>query len=234
MSKRLTQEYIEEYFNKYGYEVLCLYKSNKQKLKLKCPNGHITEALSYDSFRRGNCRCPECKPRFKYSFEDIILEFRKEGYQVISDKESYKNCGTKLETICPNGHIHKTSYHHFKEGRRCPKCKTIFKGEEKIKEYLDKNNINYIEQHRFKDCKYKNTLAFDFYLPNYNCCIEYDGRQHYYISEYFGGQNGFIDTKIRDTIKNIYCDKNNIRLVRIPYWEFNNIEDILAKEINQE
>lgn len=140
----------------------------------------------------------------------------------------------KLETICPNGHIHKTSYHHFKEGRRCPKCKTIFKGEEKIKEYLDKNNINYIEQHRFKDCKYKNTLAFDFYLPDYNCCIEYDGRQHYYISEYFGGQNGFIDTKIRDTIKNIYCDKNNIRLVRIPYWEFNNIEDILAKEINQE
>ena len=40
------------------------------------------------------------------------------------------------------------------------------------------------------------------------------------------------DRKIRDTIKNIYCQQNNIKLIRIPYWDFNNIEQILKQELN--
>ena len=68
-------------------------------------------------------------------------------------------------------------------------------------------------------------------MPKYNICIEYDGRQHFEIVKKFGGLEGFIDTKIRDTIKNTYCKKNNIKLIRIPYWDFDNIEKILHKEI---
>ena len=74
--------------------------------------------------------------------------------------------------------------------------------------------------------------CFWFYLPDYNLLIEYDGRQHFEISEYFGGYEGFINTKIRDTIKNIYCRNNNIDLLRIPYWEFDNIENILIDKLN--
>ena len=232
MSRKHTQEGIEEYFKKYGYKLLCEYRNNKQKLKLKCPKGHVTEKLTYDSFSRGNCRCPECKPRFKYSYDEVVIEFEKEGYKVISSESDYKNCGSKLKTMCPNGHIHNISYNHFKNGRKCPKCKTIFKGEEFIQNILTNNSICFIEQYRFEDCKWKNTLAFDFYLPDYNLLIEYDGRQHFEISEYFGGYEGFINTKIRDTIKNIYCRNNNIDLLRIPYWEFDNIENILIDKLN--
>lgn len=73
-------------------------------------------------------------------------------------------------------------------------------------------------------------MLFDFYLPKYNCCIEYDGRQHFEIIERFGGLDGFINTKFRDTYKNWYCEKNNIKMIRISYKDYENIEEILNKE----
>ena len=234
MSKRLSQEYVENYFRKHRYELLCEYKSNKQRLKLKCPEGHITEQVTYDSFKRGNCRCPKCKPRFKHSYEDAKECFEKEGYVLITSKEEYINVGTKLKTICPNGHEYIVSYGHFLGGNRCTKCKMVSKGERIISKYLNKRGILFKEQYRFYNCRFKNTLPFDFYLPNLNTLIEFDGEQHYKISEYFGGLNGFVDTKIRDTIKNRYCEENNINLIRIPYWELDNIEQILNEKLNHE
>ena len=72
-------------------------------------------------------------------------------------------------------------------------------------------------------------MPFDFYLPQYNICIEYDGEFHYKM---IMGYDEFINQKIRDTIKTVYCKENNIKLIIIPYWEFNNIENILIKELN--
>ena len=86
-------------------------------------------------------------------------------------------------------------------------------------------------QYKFDDCKFKYVLPFDFYLPQYNCCIEFDGEQHYKIIKHFGGFDKFVDTKIRDTIKNEYCKNNDIKLIRISYWNFNNIEKILKNEL---
>ena len=74
-------------------------------------------------------------------------------------------------------------------------------------------------------------MPFDFYLPDYNLLIEFDGIQHYEIRGHFGGYDGFVDTKIRDTIKNIYCKDNNIDLLRIPYWDYKNIENILVNKL---
>lgn len=64
-------------------------------------------------------------------------------------------------------------------------------------------------------------------------CIEYDGEQHF-LKGCFGDTNGqvLLETQKRDNIKTQYCLDNNIKLVRIPYWEFNNIENILKQAIN--
>ena len=51
------------------------------------------------------------------------------------------------------------------------------------------------------------------------------------LSEEYKNLDTFISIKIRDTIKNMYCDKNNLNLIRIPYWEINNIEEILNNKI---
>ena len=70
-------------------------------------------------------------------------------------------------------------------------------------------------------------MQFDFYIPNLNLCIEYDGKQHFEPINYFGGIDSFNKQIIKDSIKNDFCHKNNIKLMRIPYYEFNNIEKIL-------
>ena len=57
--------------------------------------------------------------------------------------------------------------------------------------------------------------------------ITSDGEQHFKPMRIFGGENGFKETKKRDGIKDTYCKKNNIPLLRIPYWEKDIIENIL-------
>ncbi len=54
----------------------------------------------------------------------------------------------------------------------------------------------------FDKCKYINKLTFDFYLPDYNLCIEFDGRQHFEPVEHFGGQKEFESCVKRDNLKN--------------------------------
>lgn len=102
-------------------------------------------------------------------------------------------------------------------GKGCPKCSES-KGEREIRQLLDSNEIVYESQMIFDGCFDIKPLPFDFYLPEYNLCIEYDGEQHYRPIEYFGGQKAFELRKKHDQIKNEYCKNNNIRLVRIPYF----------------
>ena len=98
--------------------------------------------------------------------------------------------------------------------------------------FFDDNNIAYVSQYRFEDCKNIRTLPFDFYLPDYNICVEYDGELHYKSVDYFGGEKALQDTQMRDDIKTQYCINNNIHLIRIPYWEFENINTILSSELH--
>jgi len=105
-------------------------------------------------------------------------------------------------------------------------------GERKIANYLNKNKIDYVYQKRYDDCKNKSTLPFDFYLPDYNTIIEFDGYQHYYEVKMFGKLSRI---QKHDKIKNNYCKENNINLLRIPYWELENetIEKTIDVELNK-
>ena len=97
-------------------------------------------------------------------------------------------------------------------------------------------NISYIPQYTFNDCIYRLPLRFDFAIFNNSkllYLIEYDGKQHCEPVDYFGGQDGFELTKKRDSIKNEYCKHNNIDLIRIPFFEFKNIDNILTDYLNK-
>lgn len=231
-SQKLKYEDIKEYIESNGDQLLSTeYINARQDLKIKCSKGHIYNMKWYN-YKTGY-RCPSCgiersKEKQKYSYQYVREYIKNQGDELLSTE--YINCKTKLKIKCSKGHIYSVTFDNYKMGYRCPICK-ISKGENKIKNILDKYKINYIQQYKLEDCRFKRSLPFDFYLPNYNLLIEYDGIQHYKIVERFDGYNGFIDTKIRDTIKNIYCKDNNIKLIRIPYWEKNNIENILIKEL---
>ena len=96
-------------------------------------------------------------------------------------------------------------------------CGKISHGEYCIMSILKENNIRFTKQYKFNDCKNKLPLPFDFYLPDYNACIEYDGKQHFEPVSYFGGEDEFIRRKHNDKIKTKYCFQNNILLIRVPY-----------------
>lgn len=100
-------------------------------------------------------------------------------------------------------------------------------GERLIKTYLDENKIYYQREKKFKTCINIKELPFDFYLPDYNVCIEYDGELHYRPSVMFGGDIAFNKTKVNDSIKTKWCCENNIKLLRIHYLKKSKINKIL-------
>ena len=224
---KYTYEYVKEYIENEGYELLSTdYKNNKSKIKIKCPNGHISE-VRFDVFKRGH-RCGICANNVTFSQNEVSSFLENEGYKLLSD---YKNINEKIKLECPNGHIYEQRFGDFKNGHRCPQCANVYKGEKKIEEILNKLNIKYIQQYTYKDCKNSKKLRFDFYLSEYNILIEYDGVQHFKPVKRFRGEIGFAETIYNDATKNSYCEDNNIKLIRIPYWEFNNIENILKNNL---
>lgn len=89
-----------------------------------------------------------------------------------------------------------------------------------IDNFLLELGVSYIAQYSVPDCRYKKPLFFDFAIfdnDEFIAAIEYDGEQHFEPVELFGGESGFIKTIERDRVKNEYCSRHNINLVRLPY-----------------
>lgn len=112
----------------------------------------------------------------------------------------------------------------------CYNRKNNNKGVILIEQLLCQHQIDFIKEYSFSDCvSDKHTLMrFDFYLPKYNCCIEYDGEQHYRVVPIFKGNFGdaeqnFLLQKHYDDIKNNYCLQKGITLIRIPYYDYDKI-----------
>jgi hypothetical protein len=153
-----------------------------------------------------------------------IEEFIKKSIKIHGNKYNYDNVNyvnnkKKISIICnKHGEFKQTPEIHLK-GSGCPKCMES-KGEKIIREWLEQNNIDFVYQKTFSDCRGKrNPLPFDFYFPNNNLLIEYDGIQHYKPVRLFNGENGFKETKNNDKIKNEFAQNNNIQLLRISYMD---------------
>ena len=98
---------------------------------------------------------------------------------------------------------------------------------------MENNKIEYEIEKQFKDCRYKNPLPFDFYLPQYNLCIEFDGEQHFIPHDFNSKETeekkleNLKIVQLRDQTKNDYCKNNGINLLRIRYDE--NVEEKLTE-----
>jgi hypothetical protein len=162
-------------------------------------------------------------------------EFLEESNKIHNNKYDYtlveyKNNKIKIKIICKDHGIFEQVPTSHLRGDGCLKCNKS-KGNNRILEYLNENNIEFIEEKTFIDCVNKKKLPFDFYLPHKNILIEFDGKQHYEPIKYFGGDISFEYRKINDMIKTDYAIKNNIKLIRIPYTKYNKIFTILKKSI---
>lgn len=210
-----TKMYIEYICPKHGLQKSILYNMLKGHLCNECGNEKIGNILRNDIGYVKN---------YIESFNNNIW-LNPEDYIDTKARNLKIQCG-----IC--GKIFTINFNNY---RRMPRkqCNTCTRkesdGEEIIRKYLD-GRVNFVQEKRFLDCKDKKSLPFDFYLPDYNMCIEFDGQQHY---EPVYGQDRYEKTVLHDNIKNEYCKKNNIYLLRIPYWEGHHIEQIIKNELNR-
>jgi hypothetical protein len=129
---------------------------------------------------------------------------------------SYLNNREKIKIICRKHGIFKQTPHSHKSGRGCPVC-NYSNGEKLILNFLIKNNINFIKQKRFDECKSKITLPFDFFIPIKSLCIEFNGIQHYKPVKRFGGESSYKLTVQHDNLKRRFCESKKIKLLIIKY-----------------
>lgn len=211
-------------------------KDKETWIKFKCKK-HLNKGIQEVSwYHLSTCSvgCAYCTGRYKTT-NDFIMEMKNinPDIEIIGEY-----IGSEKPVLCKCkkcSHIWSPIGRSLKNRQGCPSCASS-KGEQKIKRILESNNIMYISQKTFDDCIYKERLRFDFYLPICNTIIEYDGEQHFMPVDFANkglqwAENQFKHNQLKDKIKNDYCNAKNIRLIRIPYYEFNNIEAILTSEL---
>lgn len=207
--------------------------------KCSCSCGGYTSVMASNLIKINgtrSCGCLQREKTHEAKFDDLIgqkfgrltvVEFDKKNSTTLCSRWICKcECGNELSVQAGN----------LKSGHTSS-CGCLNSYIESVcKLYFDEIKTKYISQHTYDDCKYKQQLKFDFYLPDYNCCIEFDGLHHFEPAT-FGGRSieqaekDFEEIQIKDEIKNNYCQNNNIKLIRIPYWKFKDYKNILFDKL---
>lgn len=234
MYSKTHEDYVNEVLNiNPDIEVVGEYLNASTPILHKCKR-HNIEWLVLPMHILEGSGCIKCKGEKIYNKKVKDIEtYKKDVYNIDTNIEvigEYINARTHVLHRCNVcGCLWNATPDNILSGYGCPEC-SMSKGEKKVKKYLTDRGINYIPQYTFDDCKNYNVLPFDFYLPDYNICIEYDGIQHFKPIDFFGGQETFDSQMNRDRIKTNYCLLNNINLIRIKYND--DVFEILEQNFN--
>lgn len=223
--------------NKYNYSKV-EYINNRSKVCIICQihgefwqtpgshlQGHGCPMCNFDALAKSNK-----SDSFNFIEKAIKIHGDKYDYSLVNYIGSHK----KIQIICKkHGVFEQTPTNHL-SGYGCPKCKESH-GELKVEEYLKNNKICYkaqypvkLEQKMFS----RNNLKIDFYLPEYNTFVEFNGEQHYKFKKMFHkSKEGFNKQVERDKRLKDYCKENKIKLIVIKYNQIDKIEEILNKRL---
>lgn len=236
---RLTKEEFverEEDIKSGKYSMLGEYKNSYTKTLFRHSACDHEWKTTPSHFQQGH-RCPRCTYQKMGSLKRLTKEefinrepdllngrYSMLGEYITTDTKTlfrHNKCGYEWE-IKPSA---------FHSGNRCPRCNQP-KGERVISKLLEDLDVVFKSQKIFNTCRHKRPLPFDFYVNN-SFLIEYDGEQHFESIDHFGGDEGFEIRQLRDNIKTKWAKDNGIPLVRIPYTEFDNIEQIIKESIEK-
>lgn len=214
-------EVLEKYYNNHT-NILC--KCKKCGYEFRATPHNLLDSLT---------TCKKCYGtvlRTTESFKEEMFLLNKD-IEIIGD---YVNSKTKIKCKCKKcNNIWETTPDVLTRGFGCPSCSES-KGESKINNFLVNNSICFSSQYKYDGLVGvgKRQLSYDFYLPDYNLLIEYQGLQHEKPIEWFGGKKHFEIQQEHDKRKREYAKEHNIELLEIWYWDFDNIENILDRKLN--
>lgn len=191
-------------------------------------------SVSRDGLVNGKSSCcNHCKgEKIRQKAEERGLTSWKKGDR-FGMLEIIESAGTKgkhsyVKCKCDCGNIIDVRVEHLK-GQSHSKtiscgCASQSSGEIKITQLLAKANIDFQTQYRIKEFNILSPFDFAIFKDNKLLgLIEYDGEQHFESIEFFGGEEKLKLQRERDERKNKWCEENNIRLIRIPYTEYDNL-----------
>ena len=159
----------------------------------------------------GDASCSKLRSITKESFIERSIKKHLGVYRYKNIPEILRY-SLKVFITCPkHGDFNQTIGSHL-AGNGCPKCKNSA-GELYIESFLQQEGMQYESQYKFKECRYKRELPFDFFIPSMNMCIEFQGDQHFRAVARFGGTPSFELIKKRDKIKEDFCRNNAINLL---------------------
>lgn len=227
------QKAIEISETYHEFEILDCYKEQRSyKLKLHCINcNHIFDRYIHH-FINSPHMCPKCRPKMA-NYIITLSEAQKRIDNVYGPNYltllEYKGNNVKTDVKCEKcATVFQSVPVSLWRGRvrGCPICeKTKSLGECAIERYLREHNIQFRVQERFPECKDKLCLPFDFYLPQFNTCIEFQGEQHYNKQSLL-----WSEALIRhDDIKRDFCKKKNIQLIEIPWYDIDKLDKYLIQ-----
>ena len=177
---------------------------------------------------RKNCGCTRTENLRQAKFKDLAGQTINSIY--VKSFAGYKDSRAMWNCVCGECSREFIKSAHELLSGKCYSCGCLkSSGEREIQKILDKYNIAYEFQKTFIGCKNEAKLRFDVWVPAYGVCIEYDGEQHFsVVSNWNDTDEKFHQRQQNDAIKTKYCEENDIILLRIPYWEKDNIESILS------
>lgn len=228
--RKTTEQFKNEVYSVVGeeYTVLGEYQTNDTNILMR----HNICGLEWEPrpslFTKCGKRCPRCSKVYKRTQKD----FEDDIYRLVGDEyifqEPYKTVGDKIKVLHKDcGNTYEVKPTHFLAGSRCPQCR-FSRGERKVKEALEKNGVEYQREYVIGGL-----LRMDFRLTELRAFIEYDGIQHYEPVEFWGGEEALESLQFRDSVKDSFCGMQGIPLLRIPYWDFDNIPEIVENFINE-
>lgn len=205
--------------------------SSREEVYWICENNH-----SYRKSVLNKTRSPKCKICNSLAFKSpyLLNEWDYDKNKINPYEISFKS-GKKVWWVCKNNKSHtwETSPHKRNNGRDCPICNES-KGEKQIREWFEDNDICFVSQKEYSGLiglrGYR--LSYDFYVPELNILIEYQGEFHDGTANRQTDEEYIIQQE-HDRRKCEYADQNGIKLLEIWYWDFNNVEEILNREINK-
>ena len=196
--------------------------------KCHCGKEFITEINNIKLNHQRSCGCANDEPspcRIEYTEGQVLGDY---GVKFIKDV-GIRNKRRFALMKCACGKEFITAIERVKSNTTTS-CGCFYKslGEDKIEGLLNSKDIEFNTEHKEEKCRDKGMLPFDFAIKRNSQIvgfIEYDGIHHFEPVEFFGGEKHLLYTQRHDQIKDDYCNENNIPLLRIPYTEFNSIEN---------
>lgn len=225
------ERFIEEVEKQVGdeYTVLGKYRGANTKVKMKHEVCGYEYQIKPSTFLRLGTRCARCSK----SYSPTTEEFNERIFSIVGDEylflSEYVNSVTRMEVYHKRcGQTYSTTPSMFiNAGVRCTNC-FISSGEADIERALTDRKVRYVREKSFKSL---GRYRYDFYLPDYHYCIEFDGEQHYKPVKYWGGASNYRRIQESDALKEEFCEYRGMGLLRIPWINQKYIDLIIERLI---